>query len=56
MNILFITRSYSKNKGGKEIYNYNLIHSLKKENEVYTITSEGGRWNEKYIKSAMLTI
>ena len=42
MNILFITRSYSKNKGGKEIYNYTLIHSLKKENEVYTITSGGG--------------
>ena len=42
MNILFITRSYSKNKGGKEIYNYNLTKSLKKNNSVYTITSEGG--------------
>jgi len=42
MNILFITRSCSKDKGGKEVYNYNLIKSLKKENEVYTITSGGG--------------
>ena len=43
MKILFITRSYGKNKGGKEIYNYNLIKSLKKENEVYMVTSGGGR-------------
>ena len=42
MNVLFITRSYSKNKGGKEIYNYNLIKSLMKENKVYSITSSGG--------------
>ena len=42
MNILFITRSYSKNKGGKEVYNYNLVHALKKDNDVYAITS-GGR-------------
>ncbi|PIN90583.1 hypothetical protein COU57_03210 [Candidatus Pacearchaeota archaeon CG10_big_fil_rev_8_21_14_0_10_32_14] len=42
MNVLFITRSCSKHKGGKEVYNYNLIKSLKKENEVYTLTMGGG--------------
>ncbi|MBI2629253.1 glycosyltransferase family 4 protein [Candidatus Pacearchaeota archaeon] len=29
MKLLFITKSYSMNKGGKEIYNYNLVKSLK---------------------------
>jgi len=45
MNILFITRSYSKNKGGKEIYNYNLVQALKKTNDVYAITSSGSFLN-----------
>jgi len=42
MNVLFITRSCSKNKGGKEVYNYNLVKSLKKNNTIFTITMGGG--------------
>lgn len=39
MKVLFLTRSYSKDKGGKEVYNYNLVQELKKKNQIELIFS-----------------
>lgn len=48
MTILFITRSYSNEKGGKEIYNYNLVKALNtsnKENKIRLISNSGSILN-----------
>ena len=45
MAILYITRSYSNNKGGKEIYNYNLVNSLKNKEDIKLISTSGSIFN-----------